>query len=94
MTKKKRITIIIASCVLLASIAAAIVLPILLKDDVITSYSYENENRPLEYGAVNKMIFQKKFSELLKYTFLITDKNNHIANALLGAMSRARVPTE
>ena len=77
----------------IASIAAAIVLPILLKDDGLQLF-LRKENRPLEYGAVNKMIFQKKFSELLKYTFLITDKNNHIANALLGAMSRARVPTE
>ena len=25
----------------------------------------------------------------MKYTFLITDKNNHIANALLGAMSKS-----
>lgn len=94
MTKKKKIIIIICSVTLIAAIALAIVLPIALKKNDEIGYSYDNENKPIEYDGVSKMVFYKKFSDILKYTFFITDRKNYLTNGMLNAMSRARIPTE
>ncbi len=92
--KNKRALAVICSILLILAISLSIALPIVLRKPPPVSYSFENERKPLEYGAVNKLIFNNKIADILKYSFYIADKNNYVGNALLSAMSRARIPTE
>lgn len=91
---KKQVWIIVTATIVILAILAAILVPLILSKDENIGYSFEDENKPIEYGIVHKMIFNKKLDEMLNYSFFINDKNNYIGNALLGAMSRARIPTE
>lgn len=92
-TKKQLWTVVISIIVVLA-IATAIVVPLILPKDENIGYSFDDENKPIQYGAVNKLIFNTKLAEMLRVSFFITDKNNYIGTALLNAMSNARIPTE
>lgn len=92
--KNKRVPIVICSILLILAISLSVALPIILRKPIDTGYSFENERKPLEYGAVNKLIFNNKISDILKYSFYISDNNNYLGNALLSAMSRARIPTD
>ncbi|MDD4316500.1 MAG: hypothetical protein PHC84_05015 [Clostridia bacterium] len=92
--KNKRLLVAICAAVLILAILMAVLLPLLLKEEQPSGYSFDNERKPLEYGAVNKLIFNNKVSDILKYSFFVADNNNYIANALISAMRRARIPTQ
>lgn len=94
LSQKKKIILLISSIVLILAIATAVITPILLNRNKDIGYSYDDEHKPIIYDGVSRLVLYEKIAKVLRLTFIITDKDNVIANVYLNAMSRARIPTE
>ena len=94
LTKQYKVLLIVSTILLIATICGIVLNVVLGEADNTPQIVTNGDDIPIDYSAVNKLIFNTKITDILSNEFFIVDKNHHIGNMLLDAMSKARIPTE